>query len=338
MSQRNWEYGVALVAVAALVASPAQSTPDTADLVVPTTFESGHFYATPRLANGKSMRLMLDTGGGTAPTSWISASQAAQLGVSVDHECEVDGRAYSAASPAYEASSRLPDLSTLCRGVVVFPDEQVQGMPGQVVPSYFTGGVWTFDYPGRKVLIHGNQWRPSKDAHRASLGFKKLPDGHHIGWPRITVNVDGESLSMLLDSGATARPTPQGLQASPRDLTDGITVGSYITQSTFRQWIARHPDWLVLEKGDALFPSFGRMIRVPELEVAGWRLGPVWFIERPDKAFHSMMASLMDEPPEGAIGGNVLERFRLTINYKDSEAWFQCESGCLATKASHPEN
>ena len=334
MSQRSVGYGLALVALAVMIAPPARGAAGTSDVVIPTAFESGHIYATPTLANGRSMRLMLDTGGGTAPTLWISNSQAAQLGISVDHQCKVDGQTYNAASPTFEVSSRLPELSTLCRGVVVIPDEAAQGTSGQVVPSYFRGGVWTFDYPGRQVVIRRGRWRPSKDAHGISLGFKKLPDRHHAGWPRITINVDGESLNMLLDTGATAKPTPESLQVAPRDLTDGFTVGSYITQSTLQKWRTKHPDWLVIENGDALLPTFSHMIRVPELEVAGWSLGPVWFIERPDEAFHSMMASLMDEPPEGAIGGNVLEHFRLTIDYQRSEGWFQCESECSSANAA----
>ncbi len=333
MPQRDWSSRPLLVALIALVGQPAKGAAVSPDIVIPTVFESGHFYATPRLANGKSMRLMLDTGGGTAPTNWISNSQADRLGITVDHECEVDGQTYKAGSPSFERESQLPDLSPLCHGVVVLPDDVAGGTPGQVVPSYFRGGTWTFDYPGREVVIRGRGWHPPKDAHGTSLGFKTLSDGSHIGWPRVTIKVDGEMLSMLLDSGATAKPTSKALQADPRALTDGFTVGSYITRSTMLRWRTSHPDWLVIENGDALFPTFGRMIRVPALEIAEWRVGPVWFIERPDEAFHSMMASLMDKPPEGAIGGNVLDRFRLTINYKGAQAWFECPSGCSPTGA-----
>src|ERR1700722_20215748 len=125
-------YGLVIFALVAFVVQSARGSVDAPDIVVPTTFESGHFYAVPKLANGKNMRLMLDTGGGTAPTMWISESQAEQLGIRIDHECEVDGQSYKAASPVYGGDSRLPDLSTLCRGVVIIPDEEAQGAPGQV--------------------------------------------------------------------------------------------------------------------------------------------------------------------------------------------------------------
>jgi hypothetical protein len=336
MPQKEWAYGLMLGALAILAWQPARATAGNPDTVVPTTYESGHFYATPMLANGKRLRLVLDTGGGTTPTNWISSSQASRLGVAIDHECEIDGRIYKAGSPAFAEGSRLPDLSPLCRGVVVLPDKEAGGFSGQVVPFYFLGRVWTFDYPSRRVVIRGSAWQPPGDAHSAPVGFKTLADGSQLGWPRITVRVDGEELGMLLDSGATAKPTAEALREDPRTLTEGFTVGSYITESTMQRWIAKHPDWLVIEKGDVLLSKFGRMIRVPELDIAGWRVGPVWFIERPDQAFHSMMASLMDRPPEGAIGANVLERFSLTLDYKRREAWFQCPSGCSQASAVKP--
>jgi hypothetical protein len=56
----------------------------------------------------------------------------------------------------------------------------------------------------------------------------------------------------------------------------------------------------------------------------------VWFTERPDRAFHGMMASIMDAAPEGAIGANVLGRFRMTIDYPHATAWFRCAGDCTA--------
>ncbi|OOG43668.1 hypothetical protein [Rhodanobacter sp. C05] len=59
---------------------------------MPTTYESGHFYATPVLDNGKAMRMVLDTGGGFWPSYWINKVQADALSLSASDSCEVDGR------------------------------------------------------------------------------------------------------------------------------------------------------------------------------------------------------------------------------------------------------
>ena len=301
------------------------------DLVIPTTFESGHFYANPELTNGKRMRMLLDTGGGGYPTMFISQLQADRLGMKADHACEADGRTHQVASPAFAASQALPDLSEFCRGVIIAPADGAQAIDGQIVPAYFKGGTWTFDYPKRQVLLWVSGWHPPKNAHRTALGFKRLPEDRHGAWPRITVRVDGKDVDMLLDTGATAKPTPEGLKEIPQSVTDGISVGSYIVQSTMRRWQNQHPEWKVVANGDAAFPPYSRMIRVPDVEIAGWHVGPVWFIERPDSAFHSMMAAAMDKRPDGAIGANVFQHFRMTIDYKQRAGWFECVQGCSAS-------
>lgn len=302
------------------------------DIVVPTVYESGHFFAVPTLANGKQMRFMLDTGGGTSPTIFINQTQATQLGLTPDHTCEF-GNTYKAATPVFAKGQALPNLSPVCQGVVIEPDQTGESYPtphGQFVPVYFSGARWTFDYPAQQVTIRGEAWKPPAQAHESPLGFKQVPDGLKLGWARIDITVDGESLGMLLDTGATAMPTPASQAEHPIGVTNGEGVGSYVVHSVFEKWHADHPDWKVLEHGDGLFKAFPRTIRVPHVEIAGWDVGPVWFIERDDTAFHDMMGSLMDKPPEGAVGANVFEHFRMTIDYKRSKAWFDCVTGCKA--------
>lgn len=314
----------------AFPADAGHALPST-DVVIPTVFESGHFYANPELANGKHMHLLLDTGGGGYPTPFVSQAQADLLGLHVDHACEVNGATFGLASPSFVDGQALPEISESCRGVLVVPTLAKQAADGQIGPTYLKRAVWTFDYPKRQVVLRGSSWHPSGDAHKTPLGFKPLSNKKFAGWPRITVEVDGAKLDMLLDTGATAKPTAEALKESPERTTDGIGVGSYIVESIMSQWRTKHPDWQVIEKGDALFPAYPRMIRVPDVQIAGWHVGPVWFIERPDSAFHAMMAAMMDRPPEGAIGANVFEHFRMTIDYKQKTAWFECVSDCSAS-------
>jgi hypothetical protein len=40
------------------------------------------------------------------------------------------------------------------------------------------------------------------------------------------------------------------------------------------------------------------MIEVPEVEIAGSLVGPVWFTWRQDKSFHEFMSSMMDKQVE----------------------------------------
>jgi len=328
---------MAVVVLASLVVAKVDAEAATTDVVIPTTYESGHFYATPVLDNGKTMRMVLDTGGGTLPSYWINKIQADALSLTADGSCEVDGQTFVLAHPRFRPGEGIPDFPGPCHGVVIVPANHGAEADGQLVPPYFLHGIWTFDYPGRKVTLRAKGALPPAGAHKTGLGFRVSARGLVFGWPRIVLTVDGQALDMLLDTGATAHPTPAGLRASGISTTGGFGVTSYITKSTMDAWRKKHPDWTVVEQGDDLFPRVVfPVIRVPAVQIAGWEVGPVWFTERPDNAFHSMMASLMDRPPEGAVGANIFEHFRMTIDYPHKDAWFECVSGCTPVSGTEP--
>lgn len=328
---------MAVVVLAFSVMAKVDAEAATTDVVMPTTYESGHFYATPMLDNGKAMRMVLDTGGGFWPSYWINEIQADALSLTADGSCMVDGRTFALAHPQFRPGEGIPDFPGSCRGVVIVPASDGAEADGQLVPLYFLHGVWTFDYPDRKVILRTRGVVPPAGAHKTALGFRVSPSGLMFGWPRIVLTVDGQALDMLLDTGATAHPTPAGLKASGISTTGGFGVTSYITKSTMDAWRKKHPDWTVVEQGDDLVPrNIFPIIRVPAVQIAGWEVGPVWFTERPDSAFHSMMASLMDRPPEGAVGANIFEHFRMTIDYPHKDAWFECVSGCAPASGAGP--
>ncbi|HEY6893053.1 MAG TPA: hypothetical protein VI258_02720, partial [Rhodanobacteraceae bacterium] len=150
--------------------------------------------------------------------------------------------------------------------------------------------------------------------------------------PRVTIRVDGHDLDVLLDTGATGHPTAEGESAQGTAAVEGYRATSFITKSTFDAWHAAHPDWTVVENGDDLFAPrlVARLIRVPSVEIGGWSVGPVWFTERPDAAFRKMMSSMTDQPVEGAIGGNALGHFVMTLDYVHGAAYFACADACEA--------
>ncbi len=300
--------------------------------VLPTHYEAGHFYATPQTADGASLRLLVDTGGGAAGMYWLSAGATQRLGLKTT-TCTVDGDALTVATPpSYRPGRQLPPPIGPCAGKLLvnpgpYPDD------GQLGAAYLGNRVWTFDYPARQLRVEGGDWRADPAAHRAPLGFQTDAHGKAVQhFPRIVVRIDGKPLDMLLDTGATAHPTPAGKAAAGTETVNGFGVTSYVTTSMLESWHKAHPRWTVIENGDDLMaPRFkARLIEVPAVEIAGWSVGPVWFTERPDRAFHGMMASIMDAPPEGAIGANVLGRFRLTIDYPHATAWFTCGGHCTA--------
>jgi len=89
----------------------------------------------------------------------------------------------------------------------------------------------------------------------------------------------------------------------------------------FDGWRKAHPDWPFVEKAEAR--TGADMIRVPLVEVAGQKVGPVWFTRRPDKAFDEFMSSMTDAPVVGALGGSGLRYFKITVDYTRRVAVFE---------------
>jgi len=197
------------------------------------------------------------------------------------------------------------------------------GLLGQ---AWFAGRVWTWDYPGRRLLLDGAGWHPQTDAQCVTLGFKTDAHGERENdFPRIVIKVDGRALPMLLDSGAMTVLTP----AAMRTLRDGLPAEratSMIVASLFDAWHKAHPDWRIIE--DAQAGTHCAMIEVPQVEIAGKTVGPVWFTERPDKNFHQFMSGMMSGQVEGSIGGNALGHFVMTIDYPHAMAYFRCVLAC----------
>ena len=65
------------------------------------------------------------------------------------------------------------------------------------------------------------------------------------------------------------------------------------------------------------------MIEVPQVEIAGHKVGPVWFTRRADKNFTEWMSQWMDKEIHGAIGGDGLKHFCVTVDYPSAIAVFQ---------------
>ena len=323
---RTWLTAVALsgATVAAHAAGARQ---------IPTIYEAGHFYAVPTAAVGGTLQLIVDTGGGgNAGMYWLSRSTAHRLQLKPGH-CTYDGHHLPVVDlPHFRKGFGLPPPLGPCADVLVVDDAAAHGVEGQLGAPYLAGRIWTFDYPGQRLLLEDADWHADGDmSHASPLGFQRSAQSRHWNaYPRIVVRVDGQPLDMLLDTGATAHPTAAGERASRTPTVNGTGVTSYITTSQLERWHQAHPHWRVVVQGDDLVaPHFmARLIEVPNMEIAGWSVGPVWFTERPDTAFHEMMASMMDKTPEGAIGGNVLSHFVMTIDYPSRTAYFRCARGC----------
>lgn len=333
MARRAISIGM-MLAVASATANAQQR------VEVPTAYEAGHFYATPTLQDGRSLRLVVDTGGGGGGGLFVFNREAVvRLGLATK-PCTLDGQNADVVGPLpYQPGRNLPvQNKTPCDApaLVIRGGADIEREDGQLGAGYLPGHVWTFDYPARKLWLEPGNWRPAQGMHRVPLGFPRDDKGVPLdGFARIAVDVGGETIHLLLDTGATAHPSDAGKAAGTEVTAKGVGVTSYITTSQLERWHKAHPEWRVIAGGDDLMPVKGgmRLIEVPSLVVGAWRVGPIWFTERPDESFSTApghMGSFMEGPIVGALGGNVYRHFRMTLDYPGANAWLACAQGCSA--------
>lgn len=302
---------------------------------IPTRYDEHRWLVTPVTKGGETLLFYTDSGGGM---NMLFAPAAERLGVPRE-KADFDGRTMETVSwqdlaPGSPVPPPVPDSPGGGRLVVVpyegelrqmFPPAE-SGLPreaGFLGRFWFADRVWTFDYPGRRLLLRAPGDVPPHDAaHRVALGFQTGPNGKRTShFPRIPVKIDGETLDLLFDTGATTTLTPEALAA----LGDGrpaSRAASFITASVFARWRERHPAWKVVEKADAMTKGEA-MIEVPAVEIGGYTVGPVWFTRRADRNFHEYMSQWMDRRIEGALGGSALQYLRVTVDYPGAVAVFE---------------
>ncbi|HEY0254783.1 MAG TPA: hypothetical protein VGC41_24825, partial [Kofleriaceae bacterium] len=177
---------------------------------------------------------------------------------------------------------------------------------------WFAGKSVVFDYPAKRMTLGS---LPAVSAeHRIPVHF--APD---MAYGRISMTVAGEIVPMLLDTGATVILTDSALAALHGDRTRAT---SFIIHDVLERWHAAHPEWRVIEDADQIGKG-SRMIEVPAVTIGGYTVGPVWFTERPDQAFHTWMAQWMDQPTDGALGGDAFRTLRVGVDWTAGTATFE---------------
>jgi len=305
--------------------------------VLPSRFEAGQVYVTPTTESGESMLLYTDTGGGLfllEPATKRLALDTIGVDEALQKEQGLPPGARLAQLPAFAAGKSIPAPSgSKDRLLVMSTAEAANGaapgarqIDGTLGQAWFAGRIWTWDYPGRQLRVEDNGWHAAADMQRIPLGFKTGDDGQRVtDFPRMEIKVDGQTLPMLLDTGAMTVLTAEAHKTLAGKLP-AERATSMIVNTIFQAWRKAHPQWRVIEK--AQMGTGAAMIEVPEIEIAGQRIGPVWFTQRSDRDFHEFMSGMMDARVDGAIGGNAFEHFVMTVDYPRAAAYFRCVRDC----------
>jgi hypothetical protein len=292
-------------------------------IALPVKYAEDRFFVQPKTASGAQVTLCTDTGGGL----FLLKTAVRRLNLTVT-SMEGDGgeKIDGALLPPFAPGGAIPLVDVFGGRLPVVSDHQAQSFDeadGLLGQSWFGNRVWTFDYPGRALWLRAAGDLPPHDPqHRVGLGFPSNALGQRqTNYPRIQIQVDGETLDLLFDTGAMVRLTESAL-AQLDDGRPAVRATSFITRSTMEKWSKRHQDWRVLQRADRNLDD-APMIEVPTIRVAGHSVGPVWFTQRADRNFHEWMSQWMDKPIDGALGGSALHYFRVTVDYPNAVAVFE---------------
>lgn len=314
---------VSILIFAALSAMPGGQLPEPTaghPVLLPTEYVENRFAVTPITNSGQKLRLFTDSAGGHFLTSEIVD----MLKLPTESHGSENGKPLrSVAYPSFKPEASIPPA--IGSMLFVFDSKVMngglEGYDGMLGQQWFAGRVWTFDYPAKQLL-----WRAAGDlpkheaAHEVKLGFQTTKAGvRRANFARIEVEVDGETLSFVLDTGATNLLSAEAL----KEINDGRPADratSFLAEGIYNKWHIKHPEWRVVRAKSA---TGLEMIEVPRVTVAGFTVGPVWFSVQQDAAFHQYMAQWMDKPTEGALGGSLFKYFRMAVDWPNAVAVFE---------------
>jgi hypothetical protein len=292
--------------------------------LIPTSFESQRFFATPLVGENGTLRLLVDTSGPSLPGMYVLSHQATSRLKLPTVQCNFYGTTLSLTEPFPSAPTLPVAKQTPCHSVA-FVDSRIDTMSwdGELGASYLMGFVWTFDYPKKQLWHEPDSWKPSADMHATPIGLVKNSRGENAGGvPRITVVIYDQPIDVALETGAPTFTIK--LQGDTQPTYSG---SSYLAKSTIDQLLHDHPDCCSVLMGD----HQNRMIEIRKIKIAGWLIGPVWFAEVPDTNFSRNvpgLGQLVDKPIHGVAGPNIFDHFAMTLDYQTDYAWFDCASGC----------
>ena len=298
-------------------------------ILLPSHFIDGaRFYIKIATTNSDTLLAFGDTGGGftaifpdaVAKAGLNDILKTINLGNRSIQYIRFDDLVGDNSIPHMEPTSYLP----ITESVFLAPDMEMLGDEGSAMlqavqqdiflgQHFFMGKAWTFDYLQQKIWVNTPiEKNDLKNKNIQSIGFKNDENGKKLyGHPSMKVLIDGDTLDMLFDTGASFFLSDSG--KIRMNTTKSSLAGSFIAKSVYNKWISKHPTWKIFKSTD----TNADVIEVPEITIGNYTAGPVLFSVRPDEAWSKNMITSMDKVVKGAIGGSALKYFTVKIDYNN---------------------
>jgi hypothetical protein len=248
----------------------------------------------------RAARFLFDSGGGAII---LDEGLAADIGLkAMGRIISDEGQQYRVVSiPAASIGGMPLDLRTsravVHLGAASFTDrDDVEGLlPGKALEPYQV----ILDYPQQKLSVG----TPGSFPHQGEkIPCPYIPSSGH---PRVVAEIDGTRYGFLLDTGSQ------------------ITL---MREDLLQRWSEEHPHWP--HSAGAVGPANEGpdtdvfLLRIPALQLGPLTVSSVVAASRPNEEYS---ATSYETPAAivGSVGGNVLRRFRVEIDYPNQVCYFE---------------
>lgn len=309
----------AIEAALAVIAAVGIASQANAQTVIPTRYIADRFFAAPITLQGDTLQLIMDTGGGNI---FVTKSALLRMGITPTFMeiAEGDSLWDGGAFPRFKDGASIPPALGTPKGRLFGFGDRLFGSlggNGMVGHNWFAGRVWVFDYPRHRVSYFETPPAPKPFGPHTIPMTLKTPLVRDD--PRIQVIVDGDTVDMLLDTGATSVLAPEAVAiVGPGP---AVRASAFAAARLWDGWHTKHPDWRVVTAGEANMRA--DLIEVPHVSIAGYDVGAVWFAKRPDRVYDGMMRAIMDKPVLASIGGAAFRQFKMTMDYVNQRVTFE---------------
>ena len=312
--------GIVLFCAAAFSCSSSEFE----SIEIPTDYQGGLFYAQPVATTGDTLRFLTDTGGAL----YLYADVAERL---AKNDSILDPNIFTAPFIDFKKGRSIPPPDRyrktfpLQHREVNSATNERDGLLGHV---WFRDRIWTFDYENEQLIYHKSSqlFFPARK-YIVSL-FNRDEWGERIHeFPALNVTIEQDTLRFLFDTGATLLLTDNAFT----ELNDGLPQRrgtSFLVDSAFDLLRERHPEWRVIERADSiagkyLYGEYEPIMEVPEIVIAGQKVGPVWFTRRNEQRFRNIVVPVVGENVQGALGASGLHYFSIYVDYQKGVAVFE---------------
>ena len=187
---------------------------------------------------------------------------------------------------------------------------------GFIGADWYADKAWKLDYKNKKVSYS----RMSSEITGAErIGFKVLNGKRVTHQPTMSIEIDGKKYFMLFDTGATANYSSDARKTIK--LKDQFCGASFMKASLFDLLSKKYPLWKIIKSGDH-FSGGSDLLKIPAIKVGGHIVGPIWFAKRSNAVYEKYSKKYVDRPIDGAVGGNILKNFLVTIDYIGNQIRF----------------